>query len=127
MTKAITLITANEGKKKYLEESAKGFDIKIEVEKIWLPEIQDNDTAKVASFAARYGADLLEKPVVKMDSGFFIEELNGFPGTLVNNVHKQIGAEKFFEIVKTLKNRSARIENSLAYCEPKKEAVVVII
>lgn len=123
MRKIITLLTGNERKKRSLEKASRGFDVKIEVKNPWLPEIQDIDTAKVASFAARYGANLLKKPVVKMDSGFYIKELNGFPGPLVHSVDRQIGVKRFFEIIKNLKDRSARIESSLAYCEPGKEPV----
>lgn len=123
-TKVITLLTGNERKKRSLEKAVKGFNVKIEIKDIWLPEIQHVDTEKVAALAARYGANLLKKPVVKMDSGFYIEELNGFPGTLVHIVDKQIGAERFFEILKNLKNRKAYIKNSFAYCEPGKDAMV---
>jgi len=124
MSKVITLLTGNQGKKRYLEIAAKDLDVEIKVENPWLPEIQDIDTAKVASFAACYGADLLNKPVIKMDAGFYIEELKGFPGPLIHSVYEQIGIERFFEIIKNLKNRNARIENSLAYCEPHGKPVV---
>lgn len=124
MTKIITLLTGNKKKKEALEKAIEKFDIKLNVENPWLPEIQDEDTAKVAAFAAQYGANLLKKPVIKMDSGFYIEALNGFPGTLVSTVDKKIGAESFLGILKNLKNRKAWINDSLAYCEPDKEPVV---
>ena len=124
MNKIITLLTGNKRKKIAFEQAIKGFDVDIEIEKPWLPEIQDNDTDSVAGFAAKYGANLLKKPVIKIDSGFFIEGLKGFPGVLVNSVDNQVGAERFFEILKNLKNRKAWIKISLAYCEPNKEPVI---
>ena len=124
MPKTITLITSNERKIKALKRAIEGFDIQLEIKNVELPEIQDIDTAKVAAFAAQYGANLLKKPVVKMDSGFYIEGLNGFPGTLVHFVDKLIGVERFFEMLKNLKNRKAWIENSLAFCKPGGEPVV---
>ena len=126
MIKTITILTGNKRKEKGLKKIFEdlGIKIKIEIENPWLPEIQDSDTANVASFAARYGADLLKKPIIKMDSGFSVEELSGFPGTLVHSVDEQVGTERFFEILKNLKNRKAWIENSLAYCRPNKKPII---
>jgi len=121
MSKKITLLTGNERKKKSFEKAITGYDIEVEIEKPWIPEIQAEENAEVAAYSAKYGASLLNKPVIKMDSGFFIEGLNGFPGPFVCYVDKQIGADLFFNVLKNLKNRKARIKNSLAYCEPGKE------
>jgi len=124
MTKQITLLTGNERKKKSFEQAIAGYDITVDIQKPWIPEIQAEDNSEVAAYSAKYGADLLKKPVVKMDSGFFIEGLNGFPGPLVHYVDQQIGADIFFALLKDLPNRQARIKNSLAYCEPGKEPVI---
>lgn len=118
MTKKITLLTGNERKKKSFEQAIMGYDIEVEIQKPWIPEIQSEDNAEVAAYSAKYGANLLNKPVIKMDSGFFIEGLDGFPGPFVCYVDKQIGADLFFNVLKNLTNRKARIKNSLAYCEP---------
>ena len=124
MTKTITLLTGNKRKEISFRKAIEGFNIKIAVENPWLPEIQDGDTVNVAAFAAKYGANLLKKPVVKIDAGFYIKELKGFPGTLVHTVDKQIGVERFFEILKNLKSRESWIKISLAYCEPGKNSVI---
>jgi len=124
MKKKITLLTSNERKKKSFEKSIRGYDIEVEIEKPWIPEIQSEDCSEVASFSAEYGAKLLNKPVVKMDTGFFIEGLKGFPGPLVHYVDKQIGVEKFFEITKSLANKNASIKSSIVYCEPGGKPVV---
>lgn len=122
----ITLLTGNVRKKQALENTFDRLGLKaiLFCKNLWLPEIQAIDTVDVARFAAKYGADLLKKPVIKMDSGFFIEEFNGFPGVLVNSVDKNIGAERFFVLLEKIKNKKARIKNSLAYCEPGKEPIV---
>ncbi len=118
MTKKIILLTGNEKKKKSFEQAITGYDIDVEIQKPWIPEIQSEDNSEVAAYSAKYGANLLNQPVIKMDSGFFIEELGGFPGPFVFYVDKQVGADLFFNVLKKLKNRKAKIKNSLAYCEP---------
>lgn len=123
MAKKIILLTGNERKKKSFEKIINGRDIVVEIQNPWIPEIQAKDNSEVAKFSAKYGANLLNQPVVKMDSGFYIEALDGFPGPYVSYVDKQIGADLFFKILKDLENRKAYIKNSLAYCEPNSEAI----
>ncbi len=118
MSKKIILLTGNERKKKSFERAIAGYDILVEIQKPWIPEIQSENNSEVAAYSAKYGANLLNQPVIKMDSGFFIDGLNGFPGPFVSYVDKQIGADLFFKILSDITNRKARIKNSLAYCEP---------
>lgn len=124
MSKKITLLTGNERKKRSFEQAIVGYDIEVEIQKPWIPEIQSEDNGEVAAYSAEYGANLLNKPVVKMDSGFFIDGLNGFPGPFVCYVDKQIGADLFFNILKNLTNRNAKIKSSLAYCEPGGKPII---
>lgn len=125
--KTIILLTGNPRKKDSLETALKNIgatNFIIKTRKMWLPEIQAEDSNEVALFATRYGSNLLKKPVIKMDSGFYINGLNGFPGPLVHSVDEQIGANQFFKILESLENRKASIKNSVAYCEPHKEPIV---
>ena len=43
-------------------------------------EIQAKTCAEVAGFSAKYAADKLGCPVLKSDSGLYIEVLGGLPG-----------------------------------------------
>ena len=124
MSKTILLLTGNERKKQSFEMAIAGFDIKVETDNLWTPEIQSRDNAEVAAYSAQYGANKLNRPVIKMDSGFFIDALNGFPGPFVKYVDTQIGAELFLKLLKDIKNRNANIKHSLAYCEPNGEPIV---
>src|SRR5260221_2818596 len=124
--KKIVLLTTNERKRLSFSEAIKNASLKIDIEanSLWIPEIQSLDNKAVASFAAQYAANLLKRPVIKMDSGFFVEELNNFPGALVHHVADTIGVSGFFRLAEGLENRNARISNAVAYCEPKGEPVV---
>ena len=43
-------------------------------------EIQASNCGEVAKFSAKYTAEILQKPVLKSDSGLYIEALGGLPG-----------------------------------------------
>jgi len=124
MKNTVILLTNNKRKKKSFQKSIDKYNIIVETKSLWLPEIQSDDNREIAAFAAEYGSNILKKPVVKMDSGFFIEGINNFPGPLVSYVDKQVGADLFFEVLKNLKNKKASIRNSLAYCEPGQKPVI---
>ena len=98
-----------------------GHGIDIQVVDIDTPEIQSNSTAEVAAFSAKWAAEKLHKPCVKMDSGLYIKEFNGFPGPYVRWVDEGIGVKKFYELLKNIRNRKSYIECSVAYCDPEKE------
>ncbi len=126
MEKLIYLTTnpnkANEAKeffgKKY------GINIEIVNPNFEILEIQAETCKEVAAFSAEYAANKLGEPVLKSDSGLYIEALGGLPGPYNHYFDKQIGIEKFLELFKNEKNRKARIEHCFAFCEPGKKAVV---
>lgn len=126
----LTLLTGNPRKRKSLELALKAShltSVKIETDSRWLPEIQAEDNRDVAAFAAEYGSQLLHRPVVKMDTAFFVEGLNNFPGPLAHSVDRQIGSSGFAALLKGLTEpRRARISNAVAYCEPDSKPVVFI-
>ena len=66
----------------------------------------------------------LNKAVLKSDTGLYIDALGGLPGPYNHYFDKQIGIEKFLELLKNEKNRKARLEHCFAFCEPGKKAIV---
>ncbi len=87
-------------------------------------EIQASNCAVVAAFSAEYAAQKLGVPVVKSDSGLYIEALGGLPGPYNAYFDKQIGVELFLQMMQSVLNRKARIEHCFAYCEPNQKAIV---
>lgn len=116
-------MTSNPRKAKSLENAVKKFGYKVEITNVKFPEIQSNSTAEVASFAAKWVADKIKKPCVKMDSGFFVKEFGSFPGVYVRWIDESMGVERFFNIVKNAENKNAMITCSVAYCIPEEEPV----
>ena len=54
----------------------------------------------------------------------YLEALGGLPGPYNAYFDKQIGVEKFLELIKNEKNRKAYIEHCFAYCEPGKDPII---
>lgn len=101
-----------------------GFNIEIVNPDFEILEIQAKTCGEVAGFSAKYAADKLGYPVLKSDTGLYLDALGGLPGPYNAYFDKQIGVDKFLELFKNEKNRKARIEHCFAYCEPGKEPII---
>lgn len=101
-----------------------GFNIEIVNPDFEILEIQAKTCSEVVAFSAKYAADKLGCAVLKSDTGLYIEALGGLPGPYNAYFDKQIGIEKFLELLKNEKNRKARLEHCFAYCEPNSEPIV---
>ncbi len=123
MTKIVYLLTESERKKSSFRKAIIWYDIDLQLQTIWLPEIQSEDTDEVAKFASKYGAEKLQLPVIKVDVWFFINALWWFPGPFVRYISDQVWTERFYEMLKNIDDRSAYLKTSVAYCEPGKEPV----
>ena len=88
--KEINLITCNEHKIKEYKILLEP-EFKVNVIKIDYPELRSDDVADIASLAAKQLAEQLKKTVVLEDTGFFIRDLKGFPGTSTAYILKRIG------------------------------------
>ena len=64
-----------------------------------VPEIQSNDQAAVSVDKALKYYELLKRPVVVMDSGLFIDELNGFPGVYTKYALDTIGIDRIIQLL----------------------------
>lgn len=125
----LTYLTTNPDKVHEAQEffgKKYGLDIEIMNPDFEVIEIQAKTCAEVVSFAVKYAAEKLGRPVLKSDTGLYIESLGGLPGPYNAYFDKQIGVEKFLELFKNERNRKARIEHCFGYCEPGEEPKVFI-
>lgn len=126
MSKIIYLTTnpnkMEEAKKIFIDKY--GLDLEIINPNFEILEIQAESCSKVAAFSAKYAADKIGQPVLKSDSGLYIECLGGLPGPYNAYFANQIGIEKFLKLLKYEQNRKAKIEHCFAYCEPNSEPIV---
>ena len=127
MKKKLIYLTTNPHKVEEANEffSKKyGFGIEIVNPDFEILEIQAKTCSKVAAFSAKYAADRLGCAVLKSDSGLYLDALGGLPGPYNHYFDKQIGIERFLQLLQNEKNRKARLEHCFAYCEPGKEPIV---
>ena len=121
-TKSINFATSNPGKVKEFRQNLEP-QIKVVHIKMSYDEIQSQDSEEIARKSAEMVAKMLNKTVVVEDSGLFIDELNGFPGTFSADIHKQIGLTGILKLMKGIKNRDCEYRSAVAYCEPGKKAI----
>ena len=64
-----------------------------------VPEIQSDDQQVVSVDKALKYYNLLKRPLVVMDSGLFIDELNGFPGIYTKYALDTIGIDRIIQLL----------------------------
>ena len=64
-----------------------------------VPEIQSDDQTAVSVDKALKYYDLLKRSLVVMDSGLFIDELNGFPGVYTKYALDTIGIDRIIQLL----------------------------
>ena len=108
MSLKLNYITTNKLKFKiaqnYFNEMA---DVGLVQYAIDTPEIQSTSCEEIARQSAIFAAKEIGEPCVKMDAGFFIPVLNGFPGPFVKYVNDYLNEEKILKLLEDESDRSA--------------------
>lgn len=124
MEKVITYVTGNWAKVASAKQAVEPLGYSIDNIKLETPEIQADDVTEVAKFSAKWACEKLNKPVLKNDTGLFVNSLKGFPGVYTHYADDTIGADGLLKLMDGIEERSAFFKEALAYCEPDKEPVV---
>ena len=124
--KEITYVTGNWAKLESAKHALEPLGFKIDNVKMETPEIQADAVEEVSKYSAKWAAEKLGRPVLKNDSGLFVEALNGFPGVYTKYVDETIGEDGLLKLMENLDNRNAYFKESIAYCKPGEEPVVFI-
>ena len=82
-----------------------------------VPEIQSDDQTAVSVDKALKYYELLKRPLVVMDSGLFIDELNGFPGVYTKYALDTIGIDR---IIQLLGGARAYTQRTITYFDGNK-------
>jgi len=118
--KIITYITGNPNKIKTAQNFLKRYNIKIEQESMQTPEIQADDPEDVAIYSAKYAYKLLAKPLMKMDVGFHINYLKGFPGPYIKQVNNWFRPEQILSLLEEDKDRRCYFKDVLCFISKNK-------
>lgn len=109
----IVFVTHNKGKlasaQRYLKK-AKLISYDYE-----LIEPRSDDIKEIATAKVKQAYDIVKKPCIAQDSGFYIDSLNGFPRTFVNFAMDTIGVDGFLTLMKDKEDRKCAFKECLAY------------
>jgi XTP/dITP diphosphohydrolase len=125
--KKITYVTGNWAKILSARQILEPLGYEVEQIKMDVPELQSDFIEEVAKYSAKWASDKLKCAVLKNDTGFFIEALNGFPGAYAHSVMEQIGTDGILKLMKGMENRKAYYKEAFAYCEYGKEQGIELI
>lgn len=120
----ITYVTGNWAKIALAKQFLEPLGFEIDNVKMETPEIQADDVIEVSKYSAKWAAEKLNCPVLKNDSGLFVEGLKGFPGVYSKYVDETLGEDGLLKLMEGIENRKAYFKESLAYCYPGEEPVV---
>lgn len=122
--KKITYVTGNWAKLESARHALEPLGFEVDNVKMETPEIQADDVTEVSKYSAKWAAEQLNKPVLKNDSGLFVNALKGFPGVYTHYAEDTIDVDGLLKLMEGIEDRSAYFKESIAYCEPGKEPVV---
>ncbi len=81
-------------------------------------EIQGDDVAAIAVYAAASAYSVLGRPVLVEDAGLYVDALSGFPGPYSSYVFKTIGVAGLLRLLEGIDERRAVFRSALAYAGP---------
>lgn len=125
MKKTITFVTSNTGKAAWLERALglAGLDgWKVEAQDLNIPEIQSDDIFEISMQKAKQAYAVIKRPLLVMDGGVYINELNGYPGPFAKYMIDQMGLEKTAKLVSILDDRSFYFMDVITYIDEHGQA-----
>ncbi len=117
----ITFVTTNKGKVASAMKHFKDTSIKLEIYNYELDEPRSDDITKIATSKVMQAYSIVKRPCIALDSGFFIDALNGFPKAFVHFSLETIGIEGYIKLMENVKNRDCHFSECLAYYDGKND------
>ncbi|MGD9396008.1 MAG: XTP/dITP diphosphatase [Candidatus Thorarchaeota archaeon] len=112
----LVLVTQNQHKLKELRPLFKRYSVEFDITDLEKHEIRSENIEEIARIAAKIAFEALQKPVVVDDTGFFVDALNGFPGSYAGIVLKMIGYEGILRLMHNIEERSSKFMTAVGYC-----------
>ena len=119
----LVFVTGTTRKFENAKQHFKNTGIKLIQEKLDTIEIQSTEVAQVAKFSAKDASKIINKPLIKVDVGFSIEALKGFPGPYIKFINDWLEPKKILKLMKNEPNRNCYFESVVACYIPGKEIV----
>lgn len=113
----IVFVTHNKGKIESAKKKLK--DINFKIFEYDLDEPRSDDIKYISKVKVEEAYKLVKKPCISLDSGFLIDELNGFPRAFVNFALDSIGLEGILKLMEGKENRKCRFTECLSFYDGK--------
>ncbi len=115
----VKFATSNRAKLKEIQTLLAEFDIDVEPREMKKIEIQSDDIAEIAEYAALDLARKLRRAITVEDSGLHVSTLKDFPGPYSSYIQKVIGLNGILKLLKNVDDRTACFESVVAYARPQ--------
>lgn len=109
----IVFVTSNKGKVASAQKELK--DINIEIFDYDFVEPRSDNVQEIAEYKVREAYNIIQKPCIALDAGFFIQALNGFPRAFVHFALDTLGIEGILKQMQGIDNRKCAFKECLAY------------
>lgn len=113
----IIFVTTNKGKLEEAKDIGAHYGIGFIPNNYDAYEPRSPDPVEIAVESAKDAYARIQKPLIVEDSGFFIDEFKGFPGTYSAYVFKTIGVEGVLKLMEGVEDRRATMVSAVAYTD----------
>jgi len=105
-------VTSNEGK---IKEAKLILGIPIHPAKADLEELQSLDLEEIVKDKVKKAFELIRKPLIVDDVGFYIEAWNGFPGPFIKHLTDAAGNEGLLRMMENETNRNVTVKAAVGF------------
>jgi len=84
-------------------------------------ELQSDDIAEIATFAAAEAFRVYRRPLIVEDTGLFLDGLGGFPGPYAAYVLRTLGKDGLLSLLSGGQSRNAAFRSAVAYCSSTRQ------
>ena len=112
---SLVLVTQNQHKLKELRPLFMKYNVEFDTTSLEKHEIRSENIEEIAREAAKVAFETLQKPVVVDDTGFFVDALNGFPGSYAGIVLKFIGFDGILQLMTDKVERASVFKTAVGY------------
>jgi XTP/dITP diphosphohydrolase len=112
--KTVYIATSNMNKAASIKKAMRRQGIDVKHIYLEMPEPRSYDMREIAKAKVLYAYKKTKRPCIVLDTGFFVDSINGFPRTFVNYALETVGIEGILKLVEG-RERSCEFRNCLAY------------
>lgn len=119
-------ISSNNHKFKNAEHFLLPLGIEIEQKSVEVDEIQATTIERVALDKADKVFEILQKPLISTDHGWFIPGLNGFPGPYMKFMNDWLTPQNFLDLFAHLEDRRILMQEVVVYRDETQKKLFMI-